>query len=294
MRVRGQVIEQERHRFVHVGGLDDVVVVEHEDELARDHAEVVHERGDDGRRRRRGRLQDGHRAGRGVRDGGADGRHDVRPEPGRVVVTDVERQPGGCGAVVGGTEPFGDEGRLAEPRRRGDEREQGQVVVGEPVRQPRTIDGRAPAARPVELRLEERADDGRDRIARRAHHAGMQPCACRNGNVADPRAQVITAEGAGPAAAIRDQRRPRAGRRRARAARARRGGLSPAPRWGGSAGGEMVRRMAGVALVGPSRRVALASRPRARPSLPAGTPVRTRERGAGPGAVTRPTGGARR
>ena len=91
---RRQVVEQERHRVVDLAGLDQVVVVEHQHDVAAGRAEVVEQRRehqlDRGRLRRGQELQlvradpGRHRPQRGDH---------VGPEGHRVVVAGVERQP---------------------------------------------------------------------------------------------------------------------------------------------------------------------------------------------------------
>ena len=95
-----KVVEQERHRLVHRGRADGVVVVEHQHPLlprrllpgARD---VVDECGQ-GRRDRRGaqRLEDGPVD---LEADAVQGRHHVRQEARQVVVTLVQRQPPDAG-----------------------------------------------------------------------------------------------------------------------------------------------------------------------------------------------------
>jgi hypothetical protein len=107
------VVEQELHRPVHLGRLDDVVVVDHQHDLVGGRGELVHQRGDDPRERCARRA--GHERAdplddtdvHAVERGG-----DVAPEPHRVVVAGVERQPRHRSVV--GPRPGGQEARLAE------------------------------------------------------------------------------------------------------------------------------------------------------------------------------------
>jgi hypothetical protein len=48
MRLRREVLEQERHAGLDVGAVDEVVVVQHEVDVVRHTAELVDHRGEDG------------------------------------------------------------------------------------------------------------------------------------------------------------------------------------------------------------------------------------------------------
>jgi hypothetical protein len=69
------VLHQEQHRLVHLDRLDDVVIVQDEDDLARERRQVVHERGHDSIQRRR--PQPGERIGTDVGGDLAHGGNDV-------------------------------------------------------------------------------------------------------------------------------------------------------------------------------------------------------------------------
>jgi hypothetical protein len=108
-----QVVEQELHRPVHLGRLDEVVVVDHQHHVVGGRGELVHQRGDDARERRARRA--GHERADPLGEARAhaiEGGDDVAPVAHRVVVAGVERQPG-HGPVVG-PGPGGQEARLAE------------------------------------------------------------------------------------------------------------------------------------------------------------------------------------
>jgi hypothetical protein len=83
------VFEQEEHRLLHLGRLDDVVVVEHDDHVAFELVQLVHDGGDHGVDRGLGHLQERGRVGadgaRRTERGG-----EVGPEQGGVVVARVE------------------------------------------------------------------------------------------------------------------------------------------------------------------------------------------------------------
>ena len=92
---RWQVVEQERHGLLHLAGLDEVVVVEHQHDLAAGRADVVEQRGE--QHLDRWRLRCGQQCQLvhthvGLRS--PQGRDQVGPEGHRIVVTPVERQPG--------------------------------------------------------------------------------------------------------------------------------------------------------------------------------------------------------
>ena len=118
----GRWSSRNSHRPVHLGRLDHVVVVDHQRHVLGRRGELVHQRGDGGRER------GGRRAGHDRTDAvGHAGAHavergrDVAPEPHRVVVARVERQPRHRPPV--GVRPIGQQARLAEPRRPADQHE---------------------------------------------------------------------------------------------------------------------------------------------------------------------------
>ena len=125
------VVEEERHRLVHLGRADGVVVVEHLDPLrlrcpGGSAGHLVDEPG----------QGVGDRGARGVRTGRADieaasreGRHQVGQEPGQVVVVLVQREPGDPDLSVASIElgqPVAERRGLAEAGRRG---HQGETVA---------------------------------------------------------------------------------------------------------------------------------------------------------------------
>ena len=74
MHVRREVLQQEYHAYPEVGPVDQVVVVQHQDDIVRRGRELVEHRDEDGLDRRLGRLQErehvgsdaGHRVCRAV------------------------------------------------------------------------------------------------------------------------------------------------------------------------------------------------------------------------------------
>ena len=156
----GQVLDEERDRLVHLGLGDDVVVVEDQHTGVGVGGEVVDQAGD----RVEGR---GGGVGRGARlqPGPLQGGHEVGEEPGDVVVALVEREPGDTdvGASLGeAADPLGEDGRLAEPRRRGDQPQpvSGRQELVQPVRQPLARHGLRPAGRDEELGGQHRSRHG--------------------------------------------------------------------------------------------------------------------------------------
>ncbi len=117
------MIEQERHGVVYFRSGDDVVVVEHQDDVLRSGLEIVDQRGDDGLERCLVSLEEGSRVLAQVVRRCCERCKDVGPELLRVVVSRVEGQPGG-GALTG--KPVGHQGGLAEASGR---RHQGQCRV---------------------------------------------------------------------------------------------------------------------------------------------------------------------
>ena len=136
-----QVLDQEGQGIVDRPGVEDVVVVEDEHDIARDGGDVVEQ----GRQRRLGwrglrRLEHGQHP---FADPGRDrlqGRDQVGQEAAGVAVAFVERQPRHRSPAA--RDPFADQGGLAEAGRSGD---QGQPVAGseafvQPLDQSRTED----------------------------------------------------------------------------------------------------------------------------------------------------------
>ena len=123
---RRQMVEQERHPVLHIARVDDVVVVEHQHDVARDGAQVVEQRGKHRLDRGRpGRLQEGQRT---LADPGCRrpqrGDH-IGPEGRGIVVAPVEREPRGQ-PLIGRPgrsrrQPLGEQCGLAEASGRGDE-----------------------------------------------------------------------------------------------------------------------------------------------------------------------------
>ena len=114
--LRWQVVEQEGDRLVHLGAVDDVVVVERDHRRPGQRVELLDQAGQHVLRPHGPLvLEQRRRVGADLRAGDADGRHEVREEPPQVGVRGVERQPGG--PDVTGRQPLGQQRRLPGPRR---------------------------------------------------------------------------------------------------------------------------------------------------------------------------------
>ena len=115
---RGQVLEQERNRLVHLLGVDQVVVVENQQQLilAGRGGQLVDQRRHQPLERCwcRRAQQRAHPLG-DARPRPVQRRDCVPPKPRRVIVTSVQRQPGHRPVAPPG--PAGQQGRLAEPGR---------------------------------------------------------------------------------------------------------------------------------------------------------------------------------
>ena len=147
----GQPVQQQPQAVVDRRGLDPVVVVQDQGELAGLAGQGVDQDGDHGLERRRpGAAPEQGRhplAGPGL--GLVKGGGHVPPEAGGVVVALVERQPGHRPPAAPG--PFAEQGRLAEPGRGA---YQGQLPAGpvaEQLQQPRAGQEAGPGAGDVQL-----------------------------------------------------------------------------------------------------------------------------------------------
>ena len=150
------VLEEERHPVVHLGRLDEVVVVQDQHQVGRQPVEVVEQRSERRIDRRRGRRQQLERSVAESRHGGLHGGHHVGPEQRGVVVAPVQRQPGDRGSVRGSPgKPFGEQGRLAEPSRRGQDRERRPGRGSEAFSQPPARDCTRPLKRQAVLAVQE-------------------------------------------------------------------------------------------------------------------------------------------
>jgi hypothetical protein len=131
------VLEQEPERGVHRPSLDQLVVVDHQQHLARLGGQLVDQGGDQPLERRRGRRaqQRGELLGE-LRLHPVQGGQGVAPEPCRVVVAGVQRQPG---QRPPGGGPAGQQGGPAGP---GGSADQDQPP-GQPLLQPVPSRGRA-------------------------------------------------------------------------------------------------------------------------------------------------------
>ena len=89
------MLEQEGELLIDLGGVDRVVVVEHEKDIPSDAVDVVDQVGEDRLGRRRlGRLEGGHRVGPAARLGAVQSGGKVEKELEGVVVCLVEGEPG--------------------------------------------------------------------------------------------------------------------------------------------------------------------------------------------------------
>jgi hypothetical protein len=130
-----------------------VHVVEHEEDLPVGRAEVVDERGDRLARPAGAARQQLEGSGADAGQGTVQRGDDVAPELRRVVVAAVERYPRDRPARA--RDEVSQQRRLAEARRRGDERQRRLEPLTQPVAQARAVDG--PTLRPggIELGLEQ-------------------------------------------------------------------------------------------------------------------------------------------
>jgi hypothetical protein len=145
-----QVLQQEAERLVDRLGLDQVVVVQHQhDRLGRTGQLVDHHGRDRLARTGLRALQEpggllGNPRGDRVQRGG-----DVAPEPHRVVVSLVQRQPGHRPPAASG--PVGQQGRLAEPGRGADQDQLAARPLVQTLQQPRAR--HEPGPRPWHMQL---------------------------------------------------------------------------------------------------------------------------------------------
>lgn len=117
--VRRQVVEEEGHRLVDRGGVDDVVVVERHDGRTGDDVEIVDQADQHGVSRSGGAgLEQGERVDPGFGFDGLDRRREVSQEHPEVGVARVEGQPGHLlPRALSRRQPLRQESRLAEPGR---------------------------------------------------------------------------------------------------------------------------------------------------------------------------------
>ena len=159
------VIEQEPDRCLHAVRADQVVVVEYQQHvgLARLGHDVVDQRADQrvvGRRGRRTR-QRAHPLGDARAHHVESGQH-VTPEPHRVVVSAVERQPGG--RLGHAPDPLRQQDRLAVTRRGGHQHQPAVQPFLEPVCQPAARHQSRPRARHLKLGSQQHVPLGRRSI----------------------------------------------------------------------------------------------------------------------------------
>ena len=128
------VLDQERKRLVHLLRVDHVVVVEDKQGLLP--GQIVDQRRDQAlERSRRWRAEQRSHPFAGPRTGPVQRGYRVAPEPGRVVVPRVQREPGDRVLAVPG--PVGEQDRLAVSSRGGGQDEPPRQALIEPRRQPR-------------------------------------------------------------------------------------------------------------------------------------------------------------
>jgi hypothetical protein len=140
--LRRQVVHQQPDQLVDRRRLDQVVVVQHQHVRIRPGGQLVDQRGHYRLERPRRRVQ---QCGDTLPDPGVhlvQGGGDVAPEPRRVVVAFVQRQPGDRSRAVVG--PVGQQGGLAEPGRGAHQGELAGGALGQPLQQPRA--GQEPGA----------------------------------------------------------------------------------------------------------------------------------------------------
>ncbi len=151
--LRRQVVQEEGHRLVDGGPVDDVVVVERHHRGTGEHVEIVDQADQDGVGRRGGAgLQQGERVDPSFGFDGLDRRHEVGQEQPEVGVARVERQPGHPALrALGRRQPLRQQRGLAEPGRCCDQDQSRPFAsvraqsIGEagPLHQPATRPGRA-------------------------------------------------------------------------------------------------------------------------------------------------------
>jgi hypothetical protein len=130
------VLQQERQRLVHGLGADHVIVIKDEQRLIRLGGQLI----DQGRhqaleRRRCGRAEQRGHPFADPGPGPVQRGHRVAPEPGRVVIARVQRQPAGRELAVPG--PVSQQDRLTVPGRPADQDQPARQALVEPSGQPR-------------------------------------------------------------------------------------------------------------------------------------------------------------
>jgi hypothetical protein len=138
MQPRRPVLEQEPERGVHGLGIDQVVVVEHEQRLVRIRpgGELIDQRGHKSLVRRRcGRAEQRPYPFGEPRPALIQRGHTMAPESRRVVIADVQRQP--CHRLLATPSPVGQQDRLAVSRRGADQHQPARQALVEALRQPR-------------------------------------------------------------------------------------------------------------------------------------------------------------
>jgi hypothetical protein len=147
--LRRQVVQQEGHRLVDGGAVDDVVVVERHHRGTGEHVEIIDQADQDAVGR--AGLQRRERVDAGFGRDGLDRRREVGQEHPQVGVGRVKRQPGHPLLRTLSRQPLRQQRGLAEPGRRGDQDQSGRFAsvraqpIGEagPRHQPATRPGRA-------------------------------------------------------------------------------------------------------------------------------------------------------
>ena len=152
-----EVLQQEGQPLVDLVVVDQVVVVEDQPHLARCCGQLVEQSGEHKVGRQWGGGDELQRTRANAGHGALEGAHDVRPERRRLVVRLVEREPR-YGAVAVGClpKPLGEERRLAESRRSGDQGQFGLSSATQMRDQPCACHETASQLRDVQLGCDQR------------------------------------------------------------------------------------------------------------------------------------------
>ena len=181
----GKVVDEERHRLMHIGAADHVVVIEHQHDRARQQGERI----DQQRQRQLGHIPASqpqriiHPRTR-IRRDGAHCRQHIIPEANRIVVTAIQRQPRKRAVLRGIGPPTRQHGRLAGARRRRDKNQprpgaitqlRDQARARNPVgRQHRNVQLRSDKRPPARLRCLIAVGRGDGLLPARTAHAAQQ------------------------------------------------------------------------------------------------------------------------
>ena len=149
---RRPVLKQEPQRFVHLPRADHVIVIQDQQQLVRVRlAGYLVDQGRHQRLERRWRRRPEQRAHplADPRPHPVQRGHRMPPEPGRIVVASIQRQPGH--RVPNAPDPLGQQDGLAVPGRRAGQDEPSSPALVEPLRQPRARHQIRPQPRHVQL-----------------------------------------------------------------------------------------------------------------------------------------------